>query len=355
MSQLNGSIRRKLKTVKFDCNTDKVYCHPEELSFINELDWPQDHRYIFVVRILNSAELRKLPISDFIVAFLYMNKTYSYFYIVARYVILLISLVSFLAYHSKISKLQKSYISSEQTQLWWLGILLFLVNDPLFLFTFTHRSILFSGLAILTLLTFTALLFYFWLATSDKLVNNGKAQSRVLNLTLAILLYLTALGTYGNLTLYSVNHPLSHFGNYLNENFGLMKTAFYGVLSITLAVLFFRYCRIYSKGNDATSRESVFFLYTSFFTVVYSCFLFSGTIEIYHDNKVRQILLYGLVNLYLLFMHYSYSPIGDGGIELVKLQGADTSRMEESRPVGKVEIEGEDEEEGEDGGEEDDD
>lgn len=139
-----------------------------------------------------------------------------------------------------------------------------------------------------------------------------------------------------------------------------MKLGFFGVLSLILAVLFYRYVRIYCKGSEANARESVFFLYSSFFTVVFACFLFSGTIEVYHDNKVRQILLFGLVNLYLLFMHYSYTPVTDGGIEMVKLSGADTSRLDESRTTGgrKVELEDEeegDEEEGDEGeGEEDD-
>lgn len=348
LQAIESKVERK---IKFDCSNSKNYCKPSEISSVPNITAAN---YLFVVKITNPTELKGLPVSDFLVAFLYASDVYAGFFIFFRYVMVGVSLVSFAKYHSALGKTQANYLSPEQNQLYWIGLFTIFFNDPLYYFTYTMRSLITASIAILFIISFSVLLVYFWLSMTDKISHNGKSRSRCLNILLVILFYLAAFGTYGLLTYGSYNHPLVHFSNENSENFRSLKSLFFAVLGVIAVVLVFRNCRIFGKRSDLNGRDSLFFLFSSFFAVVYCCFLYTGTIEIYHDDKVRQILLYGLTNLYIYYMLHSYAPVGDGNIELVRLPVAqnDTSRMNESTTFDRVghkdEEEGDDDEEEED-------
>eukprot|EP01016_Furgasonia_blochmanni_P005963 TRINITY_DN12362_c0_g1_i11.p2 TRINITY_DN12362_c0_g1~~TRINITY_DN12362_c0_g1_i11.p2 ORF type:complete len:388 (+),score=97.55 TRINITY_DN12362_c0_g1_i11:103-1266(+) len=160
-----------------NCYKDKDDCSTRFIFYEPQINY--DH-YVFMIRFFNT-ELVNTTLRDIDFKFWYVNAEYSLFLLLTKYMCFGISIIAFILYACRISKIGYESRVFEQRYLNWLGLALLLFNDPTYAMTILNPNIGNAVLSTMFIFTFYCLLILFWICQYERIyVENDRKSTKCL-------------------------------------------------------------------------------------------------------------------------------------------------------------------------------
>lgn len=129
---------------------------------------------------------------------------------------------------------------------------------------------------------------------------------------LCFLIWLSMVISYSLLQMEFFSDPSATYDSLNSSAFLAFKIIFFLMVAIALVILLFyyiQYCRFY---NSRIWRFKLIGLFTIYFVFSFSLFLYTGSFSLYEFDGNRILLTITILNLYIYYMQYLWSPSAEG-------------------------------------------
>ncbi|CAD8107305.1 unnamed protein product [Paramecium sonneborni] len=296
-----------------DKYNDPQICDSTVLLYIPILDY---HDYLFVI---NFQQQYALPNSTNIQLYLEgvtVNPNYSNSVLGIRYTFFAFSLITFSLFVHRISKLAFQNWVIEQKFVTVLSFLLPWFNDPLYAITLLIPNRITAVIGVIFFSNFICCLFLYWLVLYHRIViENGTKNSTALTkckVIVCLLLWLFFVVSYSILVIQYFKDPTSSFDDLHHRAymaFKVLSFLFSFAIFIYLLKYLIQFCRCY---ETRLWRYKLIGLFNIFYMMCLGLFILSGSFEIYNLTGTEVLISISILNLYIYYQQYLWSPSKQG-------------------------------------------
>ncbi|KRX05240.1 hypothetical protein PPERSA_06874 [Pseudocohnilembus persalinus] len=315
---VNEEIKKEKEssfTVKCDGNNS------DNSSSICEANWViyiKDIKYdnvLLDIKFKNMDEwVDKMSLTS--ATFIYIRSQYTDFLIATKYSFMALSIVTFVLFYMRLKKLDKIHWIIEQKFILILSILLIFFNDPFYAITILEASPFMDFLSVFFIINFLVTVFIFWIIALKRIVeDNARKATKSFNIKLIIFGFVSwifLIITYCGFS-YEVNQdPGVDFYESFKTGYEVFK--WFGIILISVFFLYiiYNYIQIARNFKSRIWRHRLFSVFSIYFIFCMAVFLYSGTPNIYNYYGGRVLLFISILNMYLCYLQYMYSPSNVG-------------------------------------------
>ncbi|CAD8197337.1 unnamed protein product [Paramecium octaurelia] len=315
-------------------NYDHKVCDWKVLVYIPILEY---HDYLLIINYANSYQEND--------AFLYtqgltVDPRYSNSVLALRYTFFAFSVISLTLFAFRMKKLTLSNWVIEQKFVLALSFLLPWFNDPLYAATLMAPNRVTAVIGVIFFSNFICCLFLYWLVLYHRIVvDNGSKESTAVTkpkVLVCFLLWLFFVVSYSILVIQYFRDPTTNFDDFHNKAYLAFK-----VLSIIFSFAIFLYLLKYliqfCKCHETRLwRYKLIGLFNIFFMMCLGLFILSGSFEIYNLTGTEVLISISILNLYIYYQQYLWSPSKQG---LAQFENLNQNVMISNRDYDEIEIE----------------
>ncbi|CAD8086190.1 unnamed protein product [Paramecium primaurelia] len=297
-------------------NYDPQICDWNVLVYIPILDYKD---YLFVINyqqfmIPNQTNQVKLSLQAITVDPRYSNSV-----LAVRYTFFAFSLITLVLFGFRIKQLTISNWVIEQKFVVVLSFLLPWFNDPLYAATLLAPNRITAVIGVIFFSNFICCLFLYWLVLYHRIVvENGIKVSASLTkpkVIVCILLWLFFVVSYSILVIQYFKDPTTSFDDLHHRAymaFKVLSFLFSFAIFVYLLKYLIQFCKCY---ENRIWRYKLIGLFNIFFMMCLGLFILSGSFEIYNLTGTEVLISISILNLYVYYQQYLWSPSKQGLIE----------------------------------------
>ncbi|CAD8100802.1 unnamed protein product [Paramecium sonneborni] len=291
---------------------DPKICDQTVLVYIPILDY---HDYLLIINYTDQFPYdyynSRLKLQGVTVDPIYSNSV-----LAVRYTFFGVSLITFALFALRIKRLAFSNWVIEQKFVSVLSFLLPWFNDPLFAATLMIPNRITAIIGVIFFSNFICCLFLYWLVLYDRIVlENGSKNSTVFTkskVIVCLLLWLFFVVSYSILVIQYFNDPTTSFDDLHHKAFmafRVLQILFSFAIFIYLLKYLIQFCKLY---ETRLWRYKLIGLFNIFFMMCLGLFILSGSFEIYNLTGTEVLISISILNLYVYYQQYLWSPSKQG-------------------------------------------
>lgn len=302
---------------KIRCEKGKEECNPVNFMWLDSIQH-KGYKVEIMIQISDvyTRTIRSVKFDTFL-----RNHNYTYFLMTVRSFCLLISLISGIVYAVFFFKSRKQIRTFEHKYLLILSFLLFFFNDPLYCITINFSQKWMAVASTLSVVVFSSFLLFFWFImlrrvhTENIKVDTDTINKKTIAILLSIFVLLSVIGISESLIFRF--DPSFH----MNYELPIIHLVFM-IAVIVLSAAFVIYTvyngyYIKKKWNSLIPRHKFFCFFSLYFAIVFIVIIATGHFHAYEENGIRIILLFGLLNLYIIMLQIFWRFEEGGDTELI--------------------------------------
>lgn len=127
-----------------------------------------------------------------------------------------------------------------------------------------------------------------------------------------VLIWLFVLITYVGFSYEYQQHPGTEFYEEFSTFYEIIKytgITFFSVYMLYIIFLYYKICQAY---KTRIWRHRLFSVFSIYFIFCLAVFMFTGTPHVYSSYGERVLLFICIMNVYIYYMQFMYSPSDDG-------------------------------------------
>ncbi|CAD8178757.1 unnamed protein product [Paramecium octaurelia] len=312
---------------------DPQICDWNVLVYVPILDY---HDYLFVI------DFRKINITNRVNIFLEgvtVDPRYSNSVLAVRYTFFAFSLLTLALFGFRIKKLALQNWVIEQKFVVVLSFLLPWFNDPLYAATLLAPNRVTAVIGVIFFSNFICCLFLYWLVLYHRIVvENGSKNTTSLTKPKVLvcgLLWLFFVVSYSILVIQYTKDPTTSFDDLHHRAYMAFKVLSF-LFSFAIFVYLLKYLIQFCKCYETRLwRYKLIGLFNIFFMMCLGLFILSGSFEIYNLTGTEVLISISILNLYIYYQQYLWSPSKKG---LEEQSHSDQNMMVSNRDYEELEL-----------------
>ncbi|CAD8170207.1 unnamed protein product [Paramecium pentaurelia] len=297
-------------------NFDHKICDWIVLVYIPILDY---HDYLLIIDFSEFLQLGQNNKATLYLEGITVDPRYSNSVLALRYTFFTFSVITFTFFAFRMKKLNFSNWVIEQKFVAVLSFLLPWFNDPLYAATLLAPNRITAVIGVIFFSNFISCLFLYWLVLYHRIVvENGTKESTALTkpkVIVCLLLWLFFVASYSILVIQYFKDPTTSFDDLHHKAymaFKVLSFLFSFALFIYLLKYLIQFCKCY---ETRLWRYKLIGLFNIFFMMCLGLFILSGSFEIYNLTGTEVLISISILNLYIYYQQYLWSPSKQGLIQ----------------------------------------
>jgi len=310
-NHLVQKIHQEQKEFHFICTNENenAPCTPQIIGKVNDI---QHTCYIFIFKIFNTKELQERHVEDIRLSLVSFNYSFHQCLKIFKWVLFIISLISYVLYNGIVSSLPKGFASDEQSLVKLLALSMILFTQPI-IQSFEHKHFYLAMVRVIGIAIPNSLIILFWLyllqilASSDGISESFKRLAKFI----ALIHFMVITYVYGSLASEQVTNILIDFNHSTNPHIGLSSYYFTGFSICMVIWSAFKLFMILLKLKDLSWRGSPALVFTLCLFAYSLFFTWSHSLDVQNLKNSRIALLYGIPVLYSVLLQTVYAPVDE--------------------------------------------
>jgi len=309
-NHLERKIHQGRTDISFQCSDEKAACGVQTIDEISDL---HDGQYIFIFKIFNTKELKERSVEDIRLSLVSFNYSFHQCLKIFKWVLFIISLISYVLYNGIVSSLPKGFASDEQSLVKLLALSMILFTQPI-IQSFEHKHFYLAMVRVIGIAIPHSLIILFWLYLLQRLTSSSDGISesfKRLAKFIALIHFMVITYVYGSLASEQVTNILIDFNHSTNPHIGLSSYYFTGFSICMVIWSAFKLFMILLKLKDLSWRDSPALVFTLCLFAYSLFFTWSHSLDVQNLKNSRIALLYGIPVLYSVLLQTVYAPVDE--------------------------------------------